>query len=285
MIVSRRRNDYDDGASGRESSGGWKGSMTTVKADRRSARVDTLAQALTGSGVLHIRDAARVLGVSEMTVRRDVAGMPERFSYLGGYIVPRTADRPYVMAEEQGSHSAAKAAVCARAAEMVEDGDTVFIDCGTTTPHLARQLAAGLGITVVCYALNIAVPFSTMPNVRLIVLGGLYNPSSSSFSGEDGLATLDRLGINKASVSAGGVHADQSVSCSNFHEIAVKQAVLRRAVHRTLLVDGSKLGKVRPAPFAALDTFDALVTTDAAAGQAEAIQAAFSGHFLLAQPS
>lgn len=249
-------------------------------------RIDALAEALSGPGVLHLKDAARVLGVSEMTVRRDVAGVPDRFSYLGGYIVPRTADGPYVMAEEQGTHSAGKAAVCARAAEMVEDGDTVFVDCGTTTPHLARHIPPNLSVTVVCYALNIAVPFSTMPNVRLIVLGGLYNPSSASFSVEDGLATLDRLGINKAFVSAGGVHAEKGVSCSNFHEIAVKQAVLRRAVHRTLLVDGSKLGKVRPAPFADLDAFDALITTDgsdAGAGQADAIRTAFSGQFLLAR--
>ena len=251
-------------------------------------RIDALAEALSGSGVLHLKEAARVLGVSEMTVRRDVAGVPERFSYLGGYILPRNADGPYVMAEEQGTHSADKSAVCARAAALIEDGDTIFIDCGTTMPHLARHLSPTLAMTVVCYALNIAVPFSTMPNVRLILLGGLYNPSSASFSVEDSLATLDRLGINKAFISAGGVHAEKGVSCSNFHEIAVKQAVLRRALHRTLLVDASKLGKVRPAPFAALDAFDALITTEAAglaAGDMAAIRAAFSGQFLLARPS
>ncbi len=251
-------------------------------------RIDALTEALSGSGVLHLKEAARVLGVSEMTVRRDVAGMPDRFSYLGGYILPRNADGPYVMAEEQGTHSGDKAAVCALAADSIDDGDTVFVDCGTTMPHLARQLSPSLAVTVVCYALNIAVPFSTMPSVRLILLGGLYNPSSASFSVEDSLATLDRLGINKAFISAGGVHAEKGVSCSNFHEIAVKQAVMRRALHRTLLVDGSKLGKVRPAPFADLGAFDALITTEApevAAGAAAAIRAAFPGQFLLARTS
>ena len=229
-----------------------------------------------------------MLGVSEMTVRRDVAGVPDRFSYLGGYIVPRTADGPYVMAQEQGAHSAAKDAVCALAADTVENGDTIFVDCGTTMPFLARHLAPGLSVTVVCYALNIAVPFSVMPNVRLLLLGGFYNPSSASFAVDDGLATLDRLGINKAFVSAGGVHAQRGVSCSNFHEIGVKQAVLRQAVHRTLVVDGSKLGKVRPASFADLAAFDALITTDtpdSAEGEVEAIQAAFPGQLRLARTS
>ena len=104
-------------------------------------RIDALTEALSGSGVLHLKEAARVLGVSEMTVRRDVAGMPDRFSYLGGYILPRKADGPYVMAEEQGTRSGDKVAVCALAADSIDDGDTVFVDCGTTMPHLARQLS------------------------------------------------------------------------------------------------------------------------------------------------
>jgi len=251
-----------------------------MKPRRHADRVSVLAEALNGPGVLHLRDAARVLGVSEMTVRRDVAGVPDRFSYLGGYIVPRRANRAYVMAEEQGAHASAKAAICARAAELIEDDDTVFIDCGTTMPYLVRQLPPGRAITVVCYALNIAVPLSTLPHVRLIVLGGLFNGSSASFAVEDGLAMLGRLGINKAFISAGGVHAEKGVSCSNFHEVAVKTAAMRVALARCLVVDGSKLGKVKPAPFADLAAFDTVITTDAPG--ASDIRARFPGHFLLA---
>jgi len=254
--------------------------VAPTKPRRHADRVAALADALRGPGVLHLRDAASVLGVSEMTVRRDVAGVPDRFSYLGGYIVPRTASRAYVMADEQGAHAAAKAAICARAAELIEDDDTVFLDCGTTTPYLVKQLPPGRAITVVCYALNIAVPLSILPHVRLIVLGGLFDGSSASFAVEDGLATLDRLGINKAFISAGGVHAEKGVSCSNFHEVAVKRAAMRVALARCLVVDGSKLGKVKPAPFADLDAFDTVITTDAPG--ASDIRARFPGRFLLA---
>ena len=251
-----------------------------MKPRRHADRVSVLAEALNGPGVLHLRDAARVLGVSEMTVRRDVAGVPDRFSYLGGYIVQRRANRAYVMAEEQGAHALAKSAICTLAAELIEDDDTVFIDCGTTMPHLVRQLPPGRAITVVCYALNIAVPLSTLPHVRLIVLGGLFNGSSASFAVEDGLATLSRLGINKAFISAGGVHAEKGVSCSNFHEVAIKAAAMRVALARCLVVDGSKLGKVKPAPFADLAAFDTVITTDAPG--VSGIRARFSGRFLLA---
>lgn len=248
-----------------------------MTAARHATRVNALADALAAAAPLHLRAAAQLLGVSEMTVRRDIEKEPERFGYLGGYIVPRTGDAPYLMAREQGAHEAAKAAVGARAAALVEAEDTIFIDCGTTTPHLVRALP-DVRLTVVCYALNVATPLAKNPKVRLILLGGLYNPSSASFEVQDGLATLDRLGINKAFVSAGGVHAERGVSCSNFHEVAVKQAVLRMAERRCLLVDGSKIGKLRPAFFAELQQFDTLVTDGGAA--LAALRPAFPGTIL-----
>lgn len=249
-----------------------------MRTDRRSQRVDALAQTLNSSGVLHLRDAAQLLGVSEMTVRRDLAGAPDRFGYLGGYIVTRSSEGPYSIAREQPAHEVAKAAVCARAASIIEDDDTIFIDCGTTTPHLLRHLRPDFHLTIVCYALNIASPLALVPNVRLILLGGVFNPSSASFAVEEGLAVLNRIGINKAFLSAGGVHAERGVSCSNFHEVAVKQAVLRSAVQCCLVVDGSKFGKVKPAFFAELDAFDMLVTD--AGPQAERVRERFSGAFV-----
>ncbi len=249
-----------------------------MKITRRSQRLHTFGQALHGGGVLHLRDAAQVLGVSEMTVRRDVAGVPERFGTLGGYTVTRTADGLYVLAQEQTVHEAAKATVCARAAALIEDDDTIFIDCGTTMPHLVRHLRPGLSVTALCYALNVATPLALCPNVRLILLGGAFHPSSASFAVDESLAAVARLGINRAFISASGVHADKGVTCSNFHEVAVKQAVLRAAVERILVVDDSKFGKVKPARFAPFDAFDTLITNEA--GGRNAARDRFPGRFI-----
>jgi DeoR family transcriptional regulator, deoxyribose operon repressor len=251
-----------------------------ITLDRRTDRVTILTNALSGGGALHLRDAAQLLKVSEMTVRRDIAAMPDRFSYLGGYIVPRLADGPYRMDREASAHAAAKAAVGARAAAMITDDDTIFIDCGTTTPHLVQRIPPDVRLTVVCYALNIANPLAGNPNIRLIVLGGLYNASSASFDIGDGLQALSRLGINKAFMSAGGIDPVRGVSCSNFHEVPVKQAVIRMAVQTCLLVDGSKIGKVKPAPFAALDDFHSVITTDTPEGSTDSLRA-FQGNLVV----
>src|ERR1700689_4777013 len=180
--------------------------------ERKKSRLRRLSGALYGRGALHLREAAALLDVSAMTVRRDIAAAPERFSYLGGYIVAGGVEGGYRLDREQDKHAAAKAMVCAHAARSIEDGDTIFIDCGTTTPHPVHRLPVGRKVTVVCYALNIAEPLAANPDVQLILLGGLYNASSASFAVDEGLRTLARLGVNKAFLSAGGVHPARGVS-------------------------------------------------------------------------
>jgi DeoR family transcriptional regulator, deoxyribose operon repressor len=231
----------------------------TETTGRKEDRLRRLSGALYGRGSLHLNEAAALLDVSAMTVRRDIAAAPDQFTYLGGYIVAANAEGGYRLDREQDKHAAAKAAVCACAAELIVDGDTIFVDCGTTTPHLIRRLPATLQLTVICYALNIAQPLAFNPNVQLILLGGLYNASSGSFDVDDGLKTLTRLGVNKAFISAGGVHPQRGVSCSNFHEVPVKKAAMSIAIERHLLVDSSKLGQVRSAFFAAVDQFDSII--------------------------
>ena len=229
--------------------------------ERKRGRLRRLSGALHGRGALHLNEAAALLDVSAMTVRRDIAAAPEHFTYLGGYIISAGAEAGYRLDRERDKHAAAKAMVCAHAARLIEDGDTIFLDCGTTMPHLLHRLPPGVKVTAVCYALNIAQPLADNPNVQLIVLGGLYNSSSASFAVDDGLTTLARLGVNKAFLSAGGVHPARGVSCSNFHEVAVKQAAMRIAIETHLLVDASKLGQVKSAYFAGVTQFDSIVTS------------------------
>jgi DeoR family transcriptional regulator, deoxyribose operon repressor len=92
-----------------------------------------------------------------------------------------------------------------------------------------------------------------------MLMGGLYHPSSQSFASDEGLAYLRKLGVNKAFISAGGVHPVRGASCSNFHEISIKQAIIATAIQSFLVVDASKLGSVKPASFADLNAFAKII--------------------------
>jgi DeoR family transcriptional regulator, deoxyribose operon repressor len=232
---------------------------------RKRERAEALSSALARRGVLRLRDAASLLGVSEMTVRRDVSAHPELFTYLGGHIVNATdVAGGYELDREVDSHAAAKIAACGHALRLIAPDDTIFIDCGSTLVHLADAIPADLSVTIICYSLNVADRLAAKPKVRLILLGGLFHPGSASFSGEDGLAALGRFGINKAFISAGGVDLERGVSCSNFHEVPTKQKAIAGALESHLVVDSSKLGKVKPAVFAPLSAFWSVLTEQGA---------------------
>ena len=164
----------------------------------------------------------------------------------------------YMLDRERDAHIEMKRAACEAAATLLKPGETVFIDCGTTTTHLASRIPADSQITVVCYAMNIAEIVCKKPGVRVVMLGGLYHASSASFSSPESLEMLRGIGINTAFISAGGVHESLGISCSNFHEVEIKQTAIANAVTKALVIDSSKFDQVKPAFFAKLDGFDVL---------------------------
>ena len=125
-----------------------------------------------------------------MTVRRDVTESGGRFACLGGHVIGAQNDvagSDYSLEAETDHHAAAKIAACAKAAKLIEEDDTIFIDCGTTTPQLAALIPHGMRLTAVCYSLNVADILSRRANTRLILLGGVFHPAAASFSGEAAL--------------------------------------------------------------------------------------------------
>jgi len=211
---------------------------------------------------LRLNDAARALAVSTMTLRRDLADGKSGLDLLGGHIVDswQTAASGYTLNAEANSHLEAKIEVGRRAAALIEPGDTVFINCGTTTPHLIAALPVDLDVMIICYALNIANAASRMTQAQLFLLGGLFHSSSATFYTEDALRSLKSLGINKAFLSAGGLHQVYGASCSNFNEVSVKQAALKYALRSFLLIDATKIGRVKPARFVSIKDFHRILT-------------------------
>ena len=229
---------------------------------RRTKRIEVLQSALTERRFLHLREAAKLVGASEMTVRRDLSEANERFVFLGGHITLANGsddDSPYELAKAADAHAVAKRDACRHAARHLRPDETIFIDCGTTLAHLVDFLPAGQPLTVICYALNIANKLAEKANVTLILLGGLYHAASASFSD---WAALDEFAINVAFLSTAGIDGRRGATCEHFHEARIKQRVIELAREKYLVADRSKFGRLRRAFFAPADAFDAIITED-----------------------
>jgi len=229
--------------------------------ETRVQRLQRLRRAVESNGALHLKEAADLLRVSEMTVRRDLAGPEAALALLGGYVVNAASPTgiKYTFEQEIDQHTQDKRLACRSAAASIKEGDTIFIDCGTTMQSLADCLPEDMPLSVICYSLNVASIVTRRPATQVMLMGGLYHPSSQSFSSDDGLSYLRRLGVNKAFISAGGVHWSRGASCSNFHEVATKQAIIATAMESILVVDASKLGSLKPAFFSDIGAFSRII--------------------------
>jgi DeoR family deoxyribose operon repressor len=223
----------------------------------RGTRLAKLLSLCEANGMVPLKEAAQRLQVSEMTLRRALADPDAPLKILGGTIVATVAASAarYTLDAEGDQHAPNKLMACRRAASLVQPGDSLFIDCGTTMPHFAEALPPDIPLDVVCYSLNIANLLSRRPNTQLMLLGGLFHASSATFYSDESLQYLRRLGVNKAFISAGGVHPERGASCSNFHEVPVKRIAIESAAESFLVIDESKLGRLRPAFFSPLDSF------------------------------
>ena len=229
--------------------------------ETRVQRLQRLRRAVENNRALHLKEAAELLRVSEMTVRRDLAGPEAALALLGGYVVNAAwpTGIKYTFEQEIDQHTQDKRLACRSAAASIKEGDTIFIDCGTTMQSLADRLPEDMPLSVICYSLNVASIVTRRPATQVMLMGGLYHPSSQSFSSDDGLSYLRRLGVNKAFISAGGVHWSRGASCSNFHEVATKQAIIATAMESILVVDASKLGSLKPAFFSDIGAFSRII--------------------------
>ncbi|RWR06198.1 DeoR/GlpR family DNA-binding transcription regulator [Paenirhodobacter populi] len=223
----------------------------------KANRIAALDQLCRAGTILHIADAARRIGASEITIRRDLGEGAGGLVCLGGYVMrAQEGAEGYSLTAAETREAAAKQIVAAEAAALIEPGDTIFLDCGTTTPCLAARVPQNAHVTVVTQALNIAEAVARLQGVNLILLAGLYHRETASFSSDEAVAMLGRINITKGFFSAAGVHETEGVTCFHFHEVPVKRAALARSQQRYLVCDRSKWGKLRPATYARLDAFD-----------------------------
>lgn len=228
---------------------------------RRDERISQLIQALKRSDKLHLKEAATLLGVSEMTIRRDLNGHSGPVVLLGGYIVlePRSATH-YLLSDQKTRLVDEKRRAARHAAKLLEAHQMAFFDCGTTTPWIIDAIDNALPFTGVCYSLNTFLSLQEKPQCRAILCGGEFHASNAIFKPLNFQETLRNLCPDIAFFSAAGVHPQYGATCFNLDELPVKHWALEMAQRHVIVADHSKFGQVRPACMGPLEAFDTIAT-------------------------
>ncbi|ADI14119.1 transcriptional regulator, DeoR family [Truepera radiovictrix DSM 17093] len=231
-----------------------------LAAERHRVILDRLGE----EGVITTAAIAQALGVSEMTIRRDLADL-ERRGLLrrvhgGAQAAPGAEIPPY--GQRSRRQPAAKQQVGARAAALVRDGETLFLDAGTTCMEVARACKdrSLKGLHVLTHAVNIAAELAGQPGVTVIQLGGEVIGRTYAATGPMTVSAIEQFSFDRAFVSAQGVHPKFGLTCSSLLEVEIKRAVLRRSRYNALVVDSSKWSRQAMIRFAALGELQAVVS-------------------------
>ncbi|WP_427891461.1 DeoR/GlpR family DNA-binding transcription regulator [Kribbella sp. GL6] len=228
----------------------------------RHQRQLEIVQRLRVGGATSVEDLARDLGVSTATIRRDLQQLDEAGQITrvhGGAIVPsgdgEDADRERPFASVAADATPEKRQIARRAATLVQDGDVVLLDVGTTTQLLADELR-GRQVTVMTTSLAVLDVLRDDPVVELILLGGWVRRAYHSLVGVLTEDALRQIHADVAFLGASGVRRDGFVLDTTTVEVPVKRAMIAAADRTVLLADRNKFpgsGKLKVCGVADLD--------------------------------
>lgn len=226
------------------------------------SRIQKLEFLLKQMNKIHLRDAATILNVSEMTIRRDLGSDAGSVVLLGGYIVKnpqKNTDNSYQIFEQETKHIAEKMEVGRIAASLVKDGDIIFFDCGSTIPFVVSQIDPSVKFTALCCSINTFMVLQDKPNCEVILCGGNYSRNNSFLIPIQLTNELDAICTTKAFISAAGIDENKGVTCFNFDEAKTKQKAIQKTQQSILVVDSSKINQVQKAYIDKIDRFDTIV--------------------------
>jgi len=230
--------------------------------DLAAKRLDRLRTMVRQTRVVRIDDLARVLKVSPATVRRDLdrlESLGEIRRVHGGAVgiesrleEPLFDDKTAIAAREK--HRIAQAAV-----KLIQPGDTLYLDGGSTVLELARLVRDRTNLTVVTNSLRAALELAGR-GPRLILIGGELRRLSQTVVGPLTRLLLEQLNVDTAFMGTIGVTVQAGLTTTDPAEAYTKQLVSDRARRVVLLADRSKMGKVSFSRAGDLCQVDTLIT-------------------------
>jgi DeoR/GlpR family transcriptional regulator of sugar metabolism len=237
--------------------------------DRRQ-RIITFVQ---DRGSALVSELSDLLGVSEVTVRSDLATLAGRGLVVrthGGAMLPEVPPLELTFATRDVSNVDLKRRIGLAAAELVQDGQSVVLDASTTALQVARALRANRGlqdVTVITNGVHTALELLDAPGLTTILTGGQLRSTAVSLTGALASDLLSRVHASVGFFGAKGLTTVRGLTDVNLQEVEMKTAMAAVCERIVAVVDHTKLGQVSLATFVPTAKLD-LVITDSAADPA-----------------
>ena len=214
---------------------------------------------LTENPHIGVNEMGRLLNVSSVTVRSDFDALAEK-----GYLI-RTrggalpAFHPDILARQKQRVNL-KSAIAKKAASLINNGDTVMIEAGTTTALIGRYLLGKRDVKIVTDS-TLLLPYArSNPSIHVTFVGGIFRPESESMIGPIAVNSLNQFHVKTAFIGTDGLSVENGLTTHMMEATETVRAMHNRSDRTVLLADSGKWGQAGFAKIVPLGEIDILVT-------------------------
>ena len=218
---------------------------------------------LTQEKHLEVSDLCNILGVSAVTIRKDLKFLEQKgllFRTHGGaslenpYINERTVlDKEKVFVEEKNG-------IAQMAASLISENDAIMMASGTTVQALSKYIEPKNKLTVITPSLAVVMHLIKHENIEILQLGGYLRHSAASVIGNYAEYMLEHISCSKLFLGADGIDMNYGISTTNLEEAALNKKMIDAAQKVIVLADASKFGKRSFAKICGLSDIDEIIT-------------------------
>ncbi|MBB1509816.1 DeoR/GlpR family DNA-binding transcription regulator [Tessaracoccus sp. MC1756] len=229
--------------------------MTVERADRETE----IMSRLSGEGALTVASLAADLGVSEVTIRGDLRTLEQQ----GMLVRTRGGARPTTLKsilQREQLNVEAKTRIAATAAAMLRDDDAVMIEAGTTCAMVVRSLSPRRGVQVVTNSALVFNNARSIPNVNVILTGGVFRRESESFVGPLAERAIGEFNARIAFLGTDGFSPERGLTTRFVEGAQVASTMRDRAEETWLVADSTKFGQAGFVSFLPLNGITGIIT-------------------------
>ncbi len=226
-------------------------------------RRQKILELLQEEGNARVKSLSESFGVSEPTIRQDLEKLDAE-GYIvrehGGAYLKDMTQKVRTMSLQHMINMEKKAAIGRKAAQYVNDGDSIIIDAGSTTTEVAKNLINKSDLRIITNSLNISLLLGGQPSFNIMVTGGEFKAPTLSLTGKKAADFLDQIHVEKCFLATGGISFDAGLTYPGFSDLYIKTAMIESASEVFLVADSTKISKISFAALGGLELVGHFIT-------------------------
>jgi len=229
-------------------------------AEQRRQRILELIQE---DGSARVTALSRLFKVSEPTIRQDLQKLAADDFVIkshGGAVLKTIPQQVRSLSLQHLENMDRKLLIGRKAAEYVNDGDSIILDSGSSTTEVAKNLNGKRDLRIITNALNIALLLGANPSFEIMMTGGEFKAPTLSLTGEKAAAFFNQIHVDKLFLATGGISEDNELTYPGLSDIPVKRAMIDTAGEVYLVADSTKFGRHSFASLGSIKLVNYLIT-------------------------